>query len=284
MRQFKSYAIYVSGNTLTEKEIEAEIQRRVKDYYRQLKTDSKFRAEINKAKREVGFTNRYAEKLVREQGFDWASEEFKPINDEFRFREVMLPDSSPEAVHYEDIVMKQLERINTTEIGKLFFDSFVSTKQLWITFLEGSEQTECECFATTDNAPVKGYIQIKYPITAPDKGEDILFHEVVHAYRKSRGLEMKMFYNQEGEYIYSEEFVATLFQNIYRSCIGEQQFFRYSKNRMRLLSKKNFYLFLRDNADTLKMLKELILKDPMARKISKWAYPFFNPLRDYSRI
>lgn len=284
MKKFKSYEIYVSGNTLTEKEIEDEIQSRIKSYYHRLKTNPSFRAEIKKAKRETGFTDSYAEKLVREQGYDWASEEFKPINDGFRFTEVMRHDSSPKAANYENIITGQLERIDTTEIGKLFFDSFGSTKQLWITLLEGKEETDCECFAQTDDAPVKGYVQIKYPMPKVDKGEDILFHEIVHAYRKSRSMEMTLFYKQEGEYIYSEEFVATLFQNIYRSCIGEQQFIRYSKSRPLLLSRKQFYNFAGSNTDVLKILKELILKDPLARRISKWAYPHFNPLHDYSMI
>jgi hypothetical protein len=284
MKQFKPYPIYVSGNTLTEQEIEDEIQRRLKEYDRLLKTDPKFRAEIEEAKRKYGYTDEYGRQLIREQQMDANLKTSTPFDDKYRFLEAMRPDSSPKAVKFENTIIEQLKTIHKTEIGKLFFDSFNPKKKLWITLLEGKEQADCNCFAQTDDAPIKDHVQIKYPMLKVNKGEDILFHEIVHAYRRAAGLEVFQHYKEKGEYISVEEFVATLFQNIYRSCIGEQQFYRYSKINLRVLPQKDYYDYLGSHVEVFGTLKEFLWKEPLALKVSRWAYPNFNPLRDFSEI
>lgn len=291
MKQFKPYPIFISGNTLTDDEIKQEIQRRLKDYDHQLKTNPKFRAEIEEAKRKKGFTEEYGREMIRDLSFDSTLKTIIPFDEQYRFLEAMRPDSSPKAVKFEKKMFSYLEAINKTAIGKLVLESLTAKKKFWITLLEGQEQTDCSCFAQTDDAPIKDHIQIKYPMPTETsrsrwymtKGEDILLHEMVHAYRQGIGLSNFETYKDQGEYLRVEEFIATLFQNIYLSTIGELQFYRYARN-MRVLPLTDYYAYLGSNVEIFRVLKYSLEKEPLSYKVRRWAVPSFNPLRDYSDI
>lgn len=295
MRQFRKYPIYVSGNTLTNDEVKIEIERRLKNYDNELKTNPKLREQVEKdlreSKEKYGKPYDYRREHIKEYGKYDSPEPAYP-SDKDRYLEAIRPDKSPKAVQYENKIIEQLETIHKTEIGKLFFESFNTKRQLWITLLEGKEQSDCKCFATVDEAPIKDHVHMKYPIPVASsssrwyrtKGEDILFHEIVHAYRHSWARNIIDWYIEQGEYILVEEFVATLFQNIYLSCIGEQQFYRYSKVNLRVLTKNDYYDYLGSNVETFKTLKFFLEREPLSIKVARWAYPNFNPLRDYSTI
>lgn len=293
MKQFKPYPLYISGNTLTDEEIKKEIQRRLKDYDHQLKTNPAFRAEIEEAKRKHGYTDDYGRELIREYGYDGTLKNSIPFDEKYRFLEAIRPDSSPQAVKYENLMISYLETIHKTPIGKLVFSSLNPKKKYWITLLEGEEWTQCDCFAQTAEAPIKDTIQIKYPMPVVKKslppgrrtqGEDILLHEIVHAYRQGIGLENFEVYKDQGEYTRTEEFIATLFQNIYLACIGQLRFYRYRHSGITMHSQSEIYDYLGSQVEIFRTLKYTLDKEPLSFKVRNWAYPYFNPLRDYAAI
>jgi hypothetical protein len=188
-----------------------------------------------------------------------------------------------------------LDKIYQTPIGKLLLDSFTSSRKTYITVLEGKEKEECPCFADTVPTLVGDDVRVEFP--EPRKfrddekvwqyrfgSDDILLHEMVHAYRLAQGFYdfiHRRYYYDRGELINTEEFIATVLQNIYRATRGSLQFYRYSSSGLSVAPKEDTYKYLSSEVELLQTLKLFLMYDPLAVKVARLTAPDFNPFRDY---
>jgi hypothetical protein len=197
----------------------------------------------------------------------------------------------PESVEYEKQVYLQLQLIKATTIGRVLLDSLVTTTRVWIVPLDLLDKAECKCGAYTfPGKPNEGGgVRVYYnpsdhrPSEERWRGaDDILFHELVHAYRMQLvGYDAVNKARTMNTYQDVEEFFALQMQNVYLSNRGAR---RYYKNypRIKSVSKDTAYQDFAGDAEVLMVFRHFVERDPLATKVSKWMSPpdSFNPWRD----
>lgn len=124
----------------------------------------------------------------------------------------------------------------------------------------------------------------------PESGDDVLFHELVHACRYSynRFDPIKIFLQtvppepQRIQDQSSEEFLAHHMQNIYLSLAHRTLVLDYHWNSD--ATKKEIYDFLRENNRALGALKYFLRHEYMARLAAHCLSAAYNPFRDYAML
>lgn len=199
----------------------------------------------------------------------------------------------PESVAYENSVVQLLRLISSTRVGKLLFDLLNRNQQCWIVPLDFRDKNDCGCgaFAFPGQPKEGGGIRIYFNPTDFNSltkrwlsADDILFHEIVHAYRIGRAgygvvnSARSMSGNKD-----AEEFFALQMQNIYLTFRGSQRFYR-TYNRLESVSKATAYQYFSEDAEALMALRYFVETDPIAATVSRWIHPpdSFNPWRDYA--
>jgi len=204
--------------------------------------------------------------------------------------EIRREKATPASLKYEADVTKQLDLIHTTAIGKLLFKSMKPTEKVWIV---PTDNMGVDAVATTTPAPLSkakgGGVRVHYdPVVndSPDRyyaADDVLFHELVHAYRSGRWTRSTWRYERLKEYQSEEEFLAVYMTNVYRACRGDLSFYRTHINS-ELLSKDKIYDYLSTDSEAFYALKYFTENDKLAMQVAKFAVPLFNPWRDFSEI
>jgi hypothetical protein len=197
----------------------------------------------------------------------------------------------PESLLYENAVYQQLNLISTTSIGRLLLEALNHHVNVWIVPLDLLDRGQCECGAYTfPGKPNEGGgVRIYYnpsdfnPSAKRWLGaDDILFHELVHAYRNGKvGYDVVNAAQSMNDYDNAEEFLALHLQNVYLSCRGGHRFYRTYKRR-ESVSKDTAYQYFVGDAEVLMAFRYYVENEPLAEKVSRWMAPAdsFNPWRD----
>lgn len=195
-----------------------------------------------------------------------------------------------DAAVYEKKVIGILGTIASTRIGKLLFESLRRDVKVWIVpFWEGdAEACSCAAATTPGTLPAKlgGGIRLYFePWDSGDSftAEDVLFHEMVHAYRSGvMGLTGTKWTRLPG-YQTAEEFVAIHLQNVYLDLVGKTMFYKEHDNP-RQTTKDQIY----DNfsKEELQAFAYFLQNAGVARIVGQWPspHPSYNPWRDYPTL
>jgi len=201
----------------------------------------------------------------------------------------------PAARAYEQDVFDQLTRILTTTMGKMLLGSLNRDLKYWILPLDLIDRKWCDCGAYTfPGAPKEGGgVRIYYNPTDFGTGarrwigpDDVLFHELVHAYRYGRvGFDMMSRAKAMTGYDDSEEFLALQLQNIYLADRGATAYYT-TYTPLRAGSSDKAYEFFENNAEPVMALRYFIENEPLATAVSHWKSPAnsFNPWRDQQAL
>lgn len=202
------------------------------------------------------------------------------------------PYPPPDAVIYEKAVIEALNVIITTQIGRVVLGALDQHVRYSIhPRFAADGKTLCDCGAFVfPGAPKEGGgIRTYYnPTEFNDPArrwigrDDVLFHELVHAYRMGRwGYETVNAAPDMQNWDDREEFVATQMQNVYLSQRGGTRFYR-SYPRLERADKGTAYQALIDDQEALGQLNYLVNMDPLVRTVSEWgvAAAPFNAFRD----
>jgi hypothetical protein len=197
----------------------------------------------------------------------------------------------PESRSYEEAVCQQLRLIGTTTIGRLLFESLNHHVKHWIVPLDLLDSAQCACGAYTfPGKPNEGGgIRVYYNPTDFNPSakrwmgaDDILFHELIHAYRNGRvGYDAVNAAKQMTDYDNAEEFLALHLQNVYLACRGANRFYR-TYNGRESVSKDSAYQYFVGDAEVLRAFRHYVENEPLAGTVSRWMTPAdsFNPWRD----
>lgn len=204
------------------------------------------------------------------------------------------PDSHPSAAQkaWEDSVIGQLNIIASNPVGKLVLDSIDYTQKVWILPFESGLDANCQCTAYTfpsmDPKEQVG-IRIYYDPAWYRDGDlwigsdDILLHELVHAYRIS-----KLGYFGQNEkplnfYPNGEEFFAVQMQNVYLGFSGSVFYYQWY-SPLKKGAKWQVYDYYSSSEDALAALKYFLKNEKLAWLVSVWATPRFNQWRDFGAL
>lgn len=192
-----------------------------------------------------------------------------------------------ESKAYEAAVYALLESINRTSIGRLLLDSLNTNQKFWIVPLDKEDSSYCQCSAFVfPGHPKEGAgVRIYYNPSDFQRGrqEDVLFHELVHAYRNGRVGYAGENHRQLREYKTAEEFIAMHLQNVFLACKGFMKFHR-SHSVLTMLSKKEIYDYFASDLEAFNTLQYYRNTEPFTEKVAKLREPIFNPWRDFPNI
>jgi hypothetical protein len=200
---------------------------------------------------------------------------------------------SPESIAYEEAVVEQLKIIGKTAVGKLLLAALNPQVKHWIIPGDESLYQSCGCAALTASWVLTdkqgGGVRLYFdPFGFDPKMEyytpdDILFHEMIHAYRGGRVGYSGQNNKPLREYLTAEELLAIHLQNVYLACRGHLQFYLTHRNP-RLATKNETYYHLATDIEALGAMEYFLRNEPLAAKVATWAYPLFNPWRDYADL
>jgi hypothetical protein len=205
--------------------------------------------------------------------------------------EISREKDTPITRAFENGVLKQLEIIGQTTIGKLLFKLMKPTEKVWI--LPGNNMRGRAVAATTPIHYKKEYgggVRVYYDpdeTNNPDHyyaADDLLFHELVHAYRAGRWSRTTWRPRPLREYLTEEEFLAVYLSNVYRAFRGELMFYRSHVNDGKMNTQEQIYDYLATDPEAFYALKYFTENDKFAMQVAKWAYPHFNPWRDFAEL
>jgi hypothetical protein len=227
------------------------------------------------------FTQKKDLQMVR-----WLSEPAKRLYE-------VTEDTAPsrESQDYEDQVYRLLKLIASTRSGRLLFGSLNRDVHHWIVPFDYLDKQTCSCWAFTfPGTPKEGggvrvyYSPADFNAAAAKKhwmtAADVLFHELVHAYRMGR-----IGYNPNpksmNDYTSVEEFLALHMQNVYLADRGSGCFYRDYRSLLPV-SKEKAYEYFANDAEVLMAFRYFVDTDCLANKVSQLTVPAnsFNPWRD----
>lgn len=220
-------------------------------------------------------------------------------------------DSDPlwkdDVTQYETEICRQLRKIHSSEIGKIFFRTLNPDTEIWIISwitdlfyvppekrIDKNQYAGCYCAKTSPF-----YYQIEptiditkgrgntYILFNPnhDFQEDTLLHELVHAYRYTYGKFEGDHVLSSGEYN-SEEFLAMMIQNIYLSSMRKPLQFTYragfvESHPKEFGTKEEIYEHFISDWEILETIGSLLRHEYLAMLMANFHGADFNPFRDY---
>lgn len=205
-------------------------------------------------------------------------------------------ERSWESRNYEHQVYGLLQLIGSTKIGELLFSRFNPGVKHWIVPMDAQHKLDrgCKangyCGALNFPAPPQGGGGERIYFNPMDfngsakkwmSADDVLFHELVHAYRGGRIGYARLDFRRMNEYESAEEFVALHMQNVYLEQRGAKRFYR-SYNSLQSVSKDSAYGYFANDSEVLMAFRHFVKKEPLAEVVAKWTKPAdsFNPWRD----
>ena len=209
-----------------------------------------------------------------------------------------MEDPNPTSVtrRYEEQVYNAMGLINGNQLGSLLLDSLDESIKYWIVPLDYIEKQLCKgCAAYTfPGTPKQGGGERIYfnpsdfhqALPMRYSSDDVLFHELVHAYRdgeigysktNSKQLNKAML----PDYDTMEEFFALQMQNIYLACRHGTSFY-HSYLRPQSISKDGAYEVFENDPRLLSVFRYFYDNEPLAEQVTRLAMPddAFNPWRD----
>ncbi len=202
-----------------------------------------------------------------------------------------------EVEKYEKAVEASLRKIESNPVGRMVLGLIDPKTTVWIVpkASEYRETGKCNCAQTNPlNYEIQpggsvargvGFGDTVIQITAEFE-DDILFHELVHAYRYSRkkfnAMMLNVYTDSLRETQSSEEFFAHLMQNMYLAQGHRPVTMDYSWGWPE--EKSEIYEFLADNSDLLQALKYFLRHEYLAMLAAHSFSTDYNPFRDYKSL
>ena len=271
MPQFKKYPIY------------SVYSRHNQDASRA--TASAYNTEARRLEKEAKRLNNDALKREAKEEFEWE----KFVENTAITTEDADPAYRKEAADYHKAIFDRLTWIESVPFGGMLLRLFRSD----VFIVPRLSDDKCYCAQTypldwdTDQgfAVGKGDTYIWFN---PNKDftDDVLFHELTHAYRYSVG-RFNRIAMADNEYN-TEEFYAHQMQNTYRSYKRLKLEFSYNNTVASHPdpwgTKREIYDHFLSHDDFTKVLKQFLAADDFARTIARLNYPDYNPFRDYPSL
>lgn len=276
--QYKSTPIHVNFNDFDPDERAAALARRTKAFYASdaAKQHAKEMAEAIK---------KYGKNGV----YDDKPRELEYLTDKIDRRlEEIRPDKGSTGA-WEGEVIKYLDKIYGTQIGNLVIRSLKPSVKVWIVVDSSTAGAAASTTPDVMSAEQGGGVRLYFePFGFPADSDrytaaDILFHELVHAYRSGfMGIKGSN-WRQMMEYKTAEEFLAVHLQNIFMGEIGKKKFYLAHENNQ-VASVDEVYENIAKTRETMEVLGYYLYREPIARVVAKWTRPTCNVWRDYSKI
>jgi hypothetical protein len=278
MLQFKNFPIFANYNDFTPEERSTALKKRTKAFYRTAEGIA-WQREIEEAKRRRGADNVY----------DYMPERMAAETDVLdRQRDEIMPDPNSTNA-WEGEVVKHLTRIYATGVGNLLFHCLKKTVKVWIVLDQSPEGAAASTTPGEVKAEVGGGVRLYFdPFGFPEDSDrytaaDILFHEMVHAYRSGwMGVNWSNWRKME-QYKDAEEFLAIHLQNVFMHQIGKTKFY-ISHLDNRIASVRDVYQNIAKRKETMEVLGYYLYREPFVREVAKWKDPPCNVWRDYADI
>lgn len=276
MKKYGNYPIYINYNIFTKEELSSALLARTIKFYasrRALSYIAEQNAWRKKNNREPFDYEAYMREYIVDK--DW----------EKRRDEIAWEKQTPESRAYEDAVVRWLDKIVKTPPGKILLDSMVPTEKVWIVF----HDKEMGVAATTPfpmSDEMGGGIRLYFDPSGFDPNmeyytpDDVLFHELIHAYRAGR---RKHIGRKLAEYETAEEFLAIHIQNVYMAYMGRRKYY-FSHSHSSLATKDAIYDAIKNENENLFTLRQYLQEEPYAQAIAKLTDPDFNCWRDLGNL
>lgn len=297
MKQYRKYSIYINYNLYTEAEKAAELTRLQHDFlFKKPQVPGRIGFDPNAGRIENMLSPQakqyYAEQEEYRRTTGRDANDYMPdilryqAENDGRFRdEIRKAPPSPQSLAYERNVTRQLDIIRGTAIGNLLLDSINSSVKIWIVLDQvnvGAASTTPGAVGYDKGGGVRMYYQPEWfdPKMEYYTPDDILFHELVHAYRSAKG---ENFSKQLAEYKTAEELLAVQMQNVYMSIRRKKRFYR-SHSNPTLVTKQDAYAAIASDKDTLDAFNFFRRHEPLAVKVAGMSAPPYNSWRDSDQI
>ena len=207
-----------------------------------------------------------------------------------RLDEIKPGDSSPEAIQFEIEIWRALITILTTPIGRKLFDLMVPTENIWIVMDQGDGPGVARTTPGILRKEIGGGVRLNFNpwggfdyVSESYTMDDILFHELVHAYRSAK-LDMSGTNRTKlNGYQTAEEFLAIHMQNMYLSFRGKRKYY-FTHDDPKLVTKGEAYVNITADAGVVRAFKDYLKNEPLAQTLSAWQAPDYNPWRDLQLI
>lgn len=276
--QYKNTPIHVNYSDYTDEERAAALARRTKAFYASdaAKQHAKEMAEaIKKYGKDGVYDDKPRELAYLADTVDRRIEEIKP--------------DKGSTGEWEREVVKYLDKIIYTQIGGLLIRSMKPSVKVWIVVDSSPEGAAASTTPGELPASSGGGVRLYFdPFGFPQDSDrytaaDILFHELVHAYRSGwKGIKGSN-WQKMAEYKTAEEFLAVHLQNVFMHQIGKQQFYISHENNQ-VASVDTVYDNIARTRETMEVLGYYLYREPIVRHVAKWKEPLCNVWRDYSKI
>jgi len=210
-------------------------------------------------------------------------------------------DSSPAAVHYEGRVRALLSYIRSNTLGKCLLDMFRTDGSLpvWIIPYDSQDIKEYgDGNARVTRVPYsyinKHAVRLAYSFDMftyaskwgrdpGSRADEVLFHELVHAYRVANPSVKFEAYPALPGYTDPEEFLAHQMSNVYRSLWGAKKFVLGYSDKALLAPADVCEAALRSSKKLMETLERFLANDPLSRRVAK-IKTRYNPFADFDRI
>ena len=294
MKRYRTYSIYINHNLYTDAEREAELNRLDRDFYITKPPSGRIGYDPAAGRLENMISPQAKAYLAEQEEYrarhgdvyDWKgairAEEAR-VHGRYR-DEIKELKATPASLKYERDVTRQLDIVRGTAIGNLLIDSIRSSVKLWIVY----DQAKQGVASTTPGqlgADLGGGVRLNYTPTDFDPKmeyytpDDILFHELVHAYRAAKG---ENYYKALPEYQTAEELLAVQMQNMYMAVRRKKRFYR-SHSNAKLVTKQEAYEAIASDRETLDAFNYFLMHEPICKKAAAMSIPY-NPWRDAAQI
>lgn len=208
-----------------------------------------------------------------------------------RLYETIPSGPTLEAATWEGFVARQFEVIVRSRIGNILFGSLNPGVKVWIVPFHRDERKLCGCggagtlglFSAKQGGGVRLFFNRDDPEARGYYGpDDVLFHEMVHAYRKGWGRWKDTPFDG---YVTAEEFLATHMTNVYLDGFRKRRYY-FSHIDPQKRSKGDIYSQFIEDGMPLLAIKYFLDQEPLARTVASWMLPSpdFNPWRDYPQL
>ena len=203
---------------------------------------------------------------------------------------VIDPSPNAIAVAFENEVVKHLDLIGSSPIGRVTLDSLNPNEKVWIIPLSDEERktdcNNCSAYVFPAKPASGGGIRLYYSPGETLRAnkwvistDDTFYHEIVHALRFgwSGSWEKTEWID---DYENQEEFIATIMENLYISSRGRTQFYSRYIQPSSLMSKQNLYDHYAKSDRLITWFKRCTFGDAFIWAMARRTDPPFNPWRD----
>lgn len=286
MKQLRGTNIYVNFNLFTDAEREASAVRARAAFQREVARNPALRQVIDEerafAKEKYGGYSEWRTEIAVDQALD---------RDEL-LEEVTRAKRTKEGDEYESEVLALLEDIRGDATGRVLMDKINAQWRIWVVPLTEKRQEKCACVGVTSgrmSVNNGGGVRLYFtPLPGQSEdgyfsNQDILFHELVHAYRSSVLDNKSQWTSPLRDYKSEEEVLAVHVTNVYRAGRGYHNYYR-SHQISTLLNKHMIDRYLAHDREVFFTMQAFLKEDKLAQAIARLKAPRFNPWRDFAEL